>query len=78
MKRTFGIYGLFGGLLVIALVLAILAGGLGNIQAYACKSDAEALGLKWQWSRVSGCMVLTPSGAWLPLNKNRHPQVPLP
>lgn len=78
MKRTLEIYVLFGALIVAALVLAALAGGLGNVQRHACKTEAEAYGLKWQYSATRGCIVQTPLGAWLPITQYKAPQLPLP
>lgn len=76
MRRPISFYVLVLALVLIAILASTLAGGIGKVQSYACKTDAEALNLPWKWTQFGGCKVQTKQGAWVPLNQYRVPQVP--
>lgn len=61
--------------LVIGLLILLFAGVIwfGEIaQEQACEDTAEVMGVPWQWSTTTRCMVEVEPGTWIPLDSYKY------
>ena len=63
-KGILGLLSFFGIVLMLLLVLWLVTSA-PNLQ---CRAKAEAIGLPYQYSLATGCMVETSPGHYIPIN----------
>lgn len=51
---------------IIGIIAAIFVG-----PPYACKTQANLMGMRHNWSFFQGCMIEPKPGQWVPLNNYR-------